>query len=509
MKRIIRRKNAARLRKILKRLAAALKLDGEQPVITASNIHYEIADRTRAISHGGIGVIHMLVNKVGLPELIDEKLHVLKQHRPYHESDHVLNIAYNSLCGGRVLEDIELRRNDEVFLDAIGAESIPDPTTEGDFCRRLEPSDIYALMDAGNEARLKVWQYQPASFTEETARIDADGTYVYTLGECKEGMDISHKGGWGYHPLLVSLANTQEPLYLLNRSANRPSHEGVIPLYDKAVELCRRGGFKDILLRGDTDFSLTTEFDRWDDDDVRFVFGYDAKPNLKNLADWTPESEYQELVRHAERAIKKEPRERPENVKERIVAEREFENIKLLSEQVVEFEYKPVACERPYRMVAVRKNLSVEKGELVLYDDIRYFFFVTNDRSMTKKEVVAEAAQRCNQENLNAQLKDGGVRALHAPVNTLNANWAYMVMSSFAWSFKAWAALMLPIHGRWLEKHTGERDLLLRMEFRTFYNTFIAIPAQIIKTGRRIIYRLLAWNPHQHILFRLFESLRE
>jgi len=509
VKRIIRRKNAARLKKILKRLAAALKLDGEQPVITASNIHYEIADRTRAISHGGIGVIHMLVNKVGLPELIDEKLKVLKQHRPYHESDHVLNIAYNSLCGGRVLEDIELRRNDEVFLDALGAESIPDPTTAGDFCRRFEPSDIYALMDAGNEARLKVWQHQPASFTEETARIDADGTYVSTLGECKEGMDISRNGVWGYHPLLVSLANTQEPLYLLNRSANRPSHEGVIPLYDKAIELCRRGGFEDILLRGDTDFSLTTEFDRWDDDDVRFVFGYDAKPNLKNLADWRPESEYQELVRHAERAIKTEPRERPENVKERIVVEREFENIKLLSEQVVEFEYKPVACERPYRMVAVRKNLSVEKGELVLYDDIRYFFFVTNDWSMTKEEVVREASQRCNQENLNAQLKDGGVRALHAPVNTLNANWAYMVMSAMAWSFKAWAALMLPIHGRWLEKHTGERDLLLRMEFRTFYNTFIAIPAQIIKTGRRIVYRLLAWNPHQHILFRLFESLRE
>ena len=126
MKRIIRRKNAARQRKILKRLAHALKLDGERPVITASNIQYELADRTRAIAHGGIGAIHLLVNKVGLPALIDDKVQLLKQHRPYHESDHVLNIAYNSLCGGRVLEDIELRRNDEVYLDALGAQSIPD-----------------------------------------------------------------------------------------------------------------------------------------------------------------------------------------------------------------------------------------------------------------------------------------------------------------------------------------------------------------------------------------------
>ena len=243
-------------------------------------------------------------------------------------------------------------------------------------------------------------------------------------------------------------------------------------------------------------------------DPCRFVFGYDAKKNLQNLADLRPESEYQELVRHVERVLKTEPRERPENVKERIVSERGFKNIKLISEQVVEFDYTPVACDRPYRIVAVRKNLSIEKGELVLVDEIRYFFYVTNDWLMTKEEVVAEAAQRCNQENLIAQLKDG-VRALHAPVNTLNANWAYMVMSALAWSFKAWAALMLPIHGRWREKHTGERDLLLRMEYRSFYNAFIAIPAQIIKTGRRIIYRLLAWNPHQHILFRLYEALRE
>lgn len=508
MKRTIQRRIAAKKQKIEKRLASALEQDGEQRVITASNIQYEIADRTRAISHGGVGLIHLLVNKVELPDLIDAKVKVLKQHRPYHESDHVLNIAYNTLCGGRVLEDIELRRNDEVFLDALGTKSIPDPTTEGDFCRRFEPVDIHALMDAINEARLNVWRQQPASFTQETARIDADGTLVPTQGECKEGMDIAYNGVWGYHPLVVSLANTQEPLYLLNRSGNRPSHEGVIPLYDKAIDLCRRGGFEDILLRGDTDFSLTTEFDRWDDDNVRFVFGYDAKKNLQNLADLRPEGEYQELVRHVERILKTEPRERPENVKERIVTERGFKNIKLISEQVVEFDYTPVACDRPYRIVAVRKNLSIEKGELVLVDEIRYFFYVTNDWSMTKEEVVAEAAQRCNQENLIAQLKDG-VRALHAPVNTLNANWAYMVMSALAWSLKAWAALMLPIHGRWYEKHTGERDLVLRMEYRSFYNAFIAIPAQIIKTGRRIIYRLLAWNPHQHILFRLYQALRE
>jgi hypothetical protein len=507
VKKKIRRKIAAGKRKIEKRLVDALKQDGEKPVMSASNIHYELSERNRAISHGGIGVIHLLAQYVGLIEQINTNVEVLKQHKPYHESDHVLNIAYNILCGGKVLEDIELRRNDEVFLNAIGAKSIPDPTTAGDFCRRFKEPDIEDLMDAINETRLSVWLQQPDTFTRETARIDADGSLVSTLGECKEGMDISYKGIWGYHALVVSLANTQEPLYFRNRSGNRPSHEGVVPLYDKAITLCRRAGFEDILLRGDTDFSLTSEFDRWDDDGVRFIFGYDAMENMVGLADGMPEEEYSELVRRAERQIKTPPRERPINFKDLVVFVRGFTNIRLKSEQVVEFEYQPGNCDRPYRVVSLRKNLSVEKGELALFDDVRYFFYITNDRSLSKEEVVREANQRCNQENLIEQLKNG-VRALHAPANTLDANWAYMVMASLAWSLKAWAALMLPVIGRWRAKHERERDQLLRMEFRTFLNVFIEVPAQIVQTGRRIIYRFLSWNPWQHVFFRLCDVLQ-
>src|SRR5205823_3938998 len=128
-----------------------------------------------------------------------------------------------------------------------------------------------------------------------------------------------------------------------------------------------------------------------------------------------------------------------------------------------------------------------------LIPDIRYFFYITNDRSLSAADVVREAGDRCNQENLIEQLKNG-VRALHAPVNTLNANWAYMIMASLAWTLKAWAALLLPVHPRWRKKHEAERDALLRMDFRTFYNSFIHIPCQIVRTGRRIVYRLLSWS---------------
>jgi hypothetical protein len=233
-----------------------------------------MGERARAIAHGGLGAVIRLVALSGLVRRLDERLELLKVHRPYHESDHVLNIAYNVFCGGQTLDDLELRRNDEVFLEALGVEAIPDPTTAGDFCRRFQGADVVALMEAINETRLEVWKRQGAAFTQETARIDSDGSLVPTTGECKEGMALSHKGVWGYHPLLISLANTAEPLFIVNRSGNRPSHEGAAEYLDKAIELCRRAGFADILLRGDTDFSQTQHLDRWADDEVRFIFGY-------------------------------------------------------------------------------------------------------------------------------------------------------------------------------------------------------------------------------------------
>ena len=252
-------------------------------MLGAPNVHYEVAERTRGFGVGGIGAIHQMAQSTGLVEEIDRRLHLLKVHLPYHESDHVLNLAYNVLTGGHCLEDLELLRNDEVYLDALGAQRIPDPTTAGDFCRRFEWYHVEWLMEAINEVRLRVWQQQPEAFFEE-AVLEADGTMVETTGECKQGMDLSYQGIWGFHPLVVSLANTQEPLYLVNRSGNRPSHEGAAERFDQAVTLCRRAGFRRITLRGDTDFSQTEHLDRWDAEGVRFVFGIDAMPNLVNRA---------------------------------------------------------------------------------------------------------------------------------------------------------------------------------------------------------------------------------
>ena len=502
----VHRQLAQRKRRILRRIANKPGVERLEPMMTASNIHYEIAERTHAIAPGGIGAIHLLARKTGLIRDIDEGLHLLKRHLPYHESDHVLNIAYNLLAGGSRLEHIEVRRNDEVYLDALGAQRIPDPTTEGDFCRRFRQDDVEQFMDLINEARLRVWRQQPDDFFGE-AFIDADGTIAPSDGWCKQGVDLSYNGIWGYHPLVVSLANTGEPLYLVNRSGNRPSHERAAEYLDRANSLCRRAGFRRITFRGDTKFTQTKHLDRWDQGGIRFIFGMDARDNLKDLAEHLDDLKYSELQRPARYTIGTVPRQRRERHKEQIVAERRFETLKLLGEEVAEFEYRPVACARAYRVVVLRKRLVVEKGQLWLFEPDRYFFYITNDRTTPASEIVFLANDRCDQENLIAQLKSG-VRALAMPVDDLVSNWAYMVMAALAWTLKAWSALLVPEHPRWAEKHRVDKRTLLGMEFSTFCVALIQVPCQVVRTSRRIVYRLLSWNPWQGVFLRLVERLQ-
>jgi hypothetical protein len=507
----IRQQLGNRKRRIDRRLDKTKIGSTERPVFTATNIHYEIADRARGLAHGGIGLMQEVVRRLGLAELIDRRLHLLKIHLPYHESDHVLNLAYNPLCEGDRLQDIELRRNDEVFLDALGARRIPDPTTAGDFCRRFKVADIHTLQDVIHQARVRAWAEQPESFFTK-AVIDMDGTLVETTGQCKEGMDIAYDGTWGYHPLVLTLANTGEVLSIVNRSGNRPSHEGAAAEVDRCLEVCFRGGFQTVLLRGDTDFSQSEHLDRWDADErVRFIFGYDAAPNLRDIAAQLPEKAWKKLERPPQYQAQGAPRRRPDNVKDEVVRRREFETLRLQSEEVAEFNYQPTACRKTYRMVVVRKNISREKGEVCLFDLIRYFFYLTNDWVTEAEDIVVGehgANGRCHQENLLAQLHSG-CHALRAPVDNLESNWAYMVMTALGWNLKAWWALLLPeLPGRWHQKHREEKLWALGLEFKTFVQTFVRLPCQLVRAGRRLVYRLLAWNPYQPIFFRLVSVLR-
>jgi hypothetical protein len=506
VKPIPHRHHAAGKRKIRRRLDRPVTAPASEPVITATNIHFEAATKTQAIACGGIGAIQLLVRKLGLAEAIDDRLHLLKYHLPYHQSDHVLNFAYNALCNGTCLDDIELRRNDIVFLDALGADRIPDPTTAGDFCRRFSPEDVEILQDVFDPTRLKLWKQQPAEFFDE-AVLDVDGTLVATGACCKQGVDIAYDGTWGYHPLIISLANTGVVLSIVNRPGNRPSHEGAAEQLDLAILLCRGAGFRRILLRGDTDFTQTKQLDAWDAEGVTFLFGIDARPNLKAIAEDLPAAAWSPPRRPPQYTANRKPRTRPERVKDRIVRERGYETLTRVAEDVAVVAYRPTACHRTYRLIVVRQTIAVERGQTRLFDEIRWRFYLTNDRKGSGRELVFKANDRCDQENLIAQLK-GGAHALRAAVDNLVSNWAYMVMTALAWDLKAWFALSVPEHPRHKQTHRTQKRQLLRMEFKRFVHAIILMPCQIVKGGHRLLYRLLSWNEWQGVFLRVVYALR-
>src|SRR2546426_1341152 len=467
-----------------------------RPMLKASNIHYEMAARVQGINCGGIGAMHLMVQRLGLVEDLDQHLHLLKVHLPYHESDHVLNLTYNILAGGERLEDIELRRQDENFLNGLGAERIPDPTTAGDFTRRFSAQDILSMQECINRARLAVWKVQPEGFLKE-AFIDVDGSIAGTYGECKEGIGLSYKGIWGYAPLIVSLANTHEVLYLANRPGNAASHSGSVEWIDRAIGLVSQVAER-VTVRGDTDFTHTGQLDRWNEQGVRFILGVDAHPKLVQLAEALGASAWQRLERVPKYKILTEPRAKATRYKEQIVIEKEFENQKLVGEDVAEIEYQPGKCGYPYRVVIVRKNISVQRGEKALFDEVRYFFYITN-RTDKAPKIVGLANGRCDQENVIEQLKNG-VNAMRMPVHDLLSNWAYMVMAALAWNLKAWYGLLMP------NRERGRQ--VVQMEFRRFLNAIILIPCQVVRTARRVIYRLLGYNAWLSDFFATWERLQ-
>jgi hypothetical protein len=488
-----KKKHRRSKRKLKKRLQHIQGYKRETPMMTASTVHYEIGEKSQATPSGGIGAMHMLAVKTGLREALDETTELLKIHQPYHESDHILNMAYNILAGGQHLEDIDQnRRKDPAYMDGLGAERIPASTTERDFLRRFEESDVVRLMETINRKRQEIWRTQSKAF-KKCAVLNIDSTMCPTSGECKEGMGMSRTGEWGYDAQLVSLGNSREPLYIENRPGNTYSGVRGTHWINCGIDLCR-GIFEEIWLRGDTAYPDTKAFDTWDKEGVTFVFGYKAHKCLVRTADAI--TRWKKLKRPIKRITKTEPRTRPENIKEQIVIEREYYNEHLEKEEVAEFMYRPGNCTQAYRMIVLRKTIQVTKGQLELFDDYRYFFYITNSEELSVPEVVYFINERCDHENDIEQLKNG-VKALRMSSDGLVSNWAYAVIASLAWTLKAWTGLLMP------HRATGKK--IIRMEFKRFHDSFIHIPAQIINRSGQLWYRLLGYMEQAPAFFGFVE----
>ena len=142
----------------------------------------------------------------------------------------------------------------------------------------------------------------------------------------------------------------------------------------------------------------------------------------------------------------------------------------------------------------------MQKGERALFDEVRYFFHLSNRWDLSVEQIVSLANGRCDQENVIEQLKNG-VNAMWMPVNDLVSNWAYMVMAAWAWNLKAWYGLLVPDRERGLE--------LVRMEFRRFLHAILLLPCQILRTGRKIVYRLLGYNSWLKDFFATWTRLQQ
>lgn len=455
-------------------------------MLTSGKISYEIGGNVEATPYGGLFAMHRLVTRLGLAGAIDDSVELLKVHLPYHESDHVLTLAYSVLTGGTRLEDVDRLRNDVPLMNGLGARLLPDPTTLGDFLRRFTEADIVALIDAINSVRPVLWRSRSADLLGAVAYVDVDGTIVPTTGELKQGMDISYKGIWGYAPLLVTLANTREVLYLVNRPGNAPSHLDAATWIDKGIDLVSPYATR-VCVRGDTDFALTAHFDQWATK-VDFVLGTDNIATLRTRAEALVEDTWQRLERPAPYENKTgKTRARRHNRKQEVVQQRQFVNLRLNHEDVAEFTYRPGKCKRDYRVIVLRKNISRMKGEQPLIDEIRYFFYFTtySADTHTPAQIVELANERCDQENIHGQLKSG-LGALRAPVDDLLSNWAYMLIAALAWNIKSWYAIMM--------HRKNDRQDFVRMEFKRFLDTVIRIPAMVLVRARSIVVRLVAYT---------------
>lgn len=186
-----------------------------------------------------------------------------------------------------------------------------------------------------------------------------------------------------------------------------------------------------------------------------------------------------------------------------------YKNQILQGESYAEFQYQPIACDRSYRMIIVRKDIKVMRGQQHLFDTQKYFFYITNElpEEVPAREVIRNGNQRCNQENTISQGKACG--ALTAPLDTLESNWAYMVMASLAWTLKLWSGMLVRVKGNPNQRKVREavRRKVIWMEFSTYLNSLMLIPAQVIRSARQLKLRLLAYRPSVDWLLTLSDHI--
>lgn len=449
-----------------------------------------VEERGEATAYGGLSLAATLIRSLRLPDALDERLSLLQTHRPFTESDHVLTHVYNLFVGGTCIEDIGHLQSSEPVRRMLGAVRIPDPTTAGDFLRRFDSSSLEALdraIDTGQEA---VWRRRYGRRKAERAIVDLDSHVHPVYGDQKEGADFSYKGFLAYHPLVISLAETQECLRLINRPGNTPSAEGAeTHLRELFPMLLRR--FRQVVVRGDSAFCNQKVFDACEAHGQSFAVVSPAQKNFEALANGLPESAWKPYRGPRERAPgpRARRRKRRPNLRRRLARQRGKHDLRLERQWVAEIPYRPERSPTTYRLVIRRQRIEEHyQGEL--FELWRYRYVLTNlPRSTSAAEAMDLTYRRCDQENVIEQLQHG-VASMRMPTGSLLANAAFLTCARLAHNLKAWLA-------QWaLPRET------MRWEWKRFRHAFVYVAARILRQSRQIHVRIAAGHRTAPILVR-------
>jgi hypothetical protein len=475
-------------------------LCGGEPVFRNRRVRLEKERRADLTTYGGLALAHQLVKAVGLDQAIDGHVEVLKIHRPYHESDHVLAHAYNLFLGGTCIQDLEGLQRSEAVHKVLGAGSFPDPTTAGDFLRRFSSKELKDLQSGIDESRLRVWRSLPAR-QRKKATLDIDSSLKEVYGECKEGADFSYRKTWSYHPLLVTLAESNECLRVVNRPGNVASAADAPEVLGEALELAR-GVFGKRYVRADTAFCNREMIAICEEKGARFALAKEANAKVVALAEslsrraWKPFEAHPE--RHKKRRAKaRKKRKRQLRRRRRRARARRYQEVRREREWVAEALYQPHGCQKSYRLVIRRQKLRIRDRQGELFTDYRYRFVLT-DIPKSEKDAAAVTRfyyQRCDQENAIEQAKNG-LHGFRMPTGTLLANGAFLLAAQVAWCLKSWLSLVaLPAE-------------TLRWEWKRFRHAFVYVAARVVTLARDVVVRVHDSHRWCDVMLRAHERLR-
>jgi hypothetical protein len=467
--------------------------------------HLEVDERSEVTPYGGLAIATAFLRRFKVAERIDRHVKVFRVHLPYHESDHVLVQALNLYVGGTCIEDVANLQHSEAVRRIIGAPRIPDPTTGGDFLRRLHEEDhqLPGLRRAVDEVQSDVWRRLRrgrGKRDEAWSIVDVDGHVKPLYGVQKEGADF-YKSTWCYQPLVVSLAGNGECLAIRNRPGSVRSSDGTAGVLDLVLPRVReRGG--QMLVRGDSDFDRSDVRAACDRAGAYFAFvgrEFTDRPKLVEEiteSQWKPfrTRAHREQVERRNRPTYVSRRKKPNRRRQRARA-RNFTEKQLVKQWIAEVVQTDVDG-KPYRLAIRRQLIEHREGQRSLFEEYRYRYIVTSlPASVSTQDVVDLTYERCDQENMIAQL-GSGLAAWRMPVAEFDGNSAWLEIARLAWNLGKWIAqLALPAE-------------VVRWEWKRFRQAFVYAAAQVIRRSRQIVLRFSAAHRWHQLLVAAHQQLQ-